>query len=183
MISPYYLILEVFVIARKCKCQVTGEWGNTDIFYKVTNKKGRNKYYKTKEIYNKYIKEKESQEKLLKYIAIEILDYDQYRVLPPILLKKIKEIHKVYNYEVILETFQQNRDTLNYWMNLEDKFENEFQRVSYMMAIINNNIIDIYKEWKRKQSRKKKETNVDVNILSKDIKHSNKNKKDISDFL
>lgn len=170
-------------MARRCRCRVTGEYGTTDIFYRVTDDKGKNKYYKSKEIYEQHIKEQKNREKLLEYIAIEILNYNQKKILPTILLKKIKEIHEVYNYEVILETFEKNKDTLEYWMNLEGKFENEFHRVSYMMAIIKDNIIDVYKEWKRKQSQTKKEVEVDIDILNEDIKSSNKNKADISDFL
>jgi len=49
-------------VARQCKCQVTGEKGTTDTFYKADN----GKYYKSKEVYDIWNKENENRKKLLK---------------------------------------------------------------------------------------------------------------------
>lgn len=152
---------------RKCKCQITKEIGTTDIFYKV-NENGKNKYYKNKKIYDKYMKQKNDRDILLKYIALEILDYQEKQIVPTILLKKIKELNEFYEYEVIYEAFKEKKDTLKYWINLDGKFNSEYQKVSYMMAIINNSINDIYERWKIKQQRLQKENsiNVDMNVLN-----------------
>lgn len=170
---------------RKVKCKITGEYGFDTDFFKIINDKGKNEYYKTEEIYNQYIKNKKDRENLLKFIADAILDYGEGQVLPTILLKKIKELNLFYPYEVIQETFKVKEKDLNYWMNKEDKFQTDYQKCSYMMAIIKNTINDIYKKWKCEQNVHKIENNTDINMLN-DIDDTEVKKpinRGISDFL
>lgn len=156
-------------MARKyrCKCQFCGKWGTTDKFFKV-KKKNRNLYYCNQEEYLQQKKEKETKIELLKFICDEIWHYDDYRMLPRVLQKQINDMAKVYNYEVILLTVQKYKDTLEYWMNLEDKFNNEFGKSSYMMAIIKNHINGIYKVWKHKQKQEEKrdDLKIDIDIIN-----------------
>lgn len=169
-------------MARKVKCFVTGEEGTSDVFVKKPIGK-QNKYFKSNQIYEDYIKEKEVKDKLLIYISNVILNYREGQYLPTVLIKKINELASIYTYHVVLETFQSKEDTLQYWMGLDNKFKNEYAKVSYMMAIVNNSINDVYKEWQYKQKRKQSESiKVDTDILNVDIVNS-KTKKDISEFL
>ena len=41
-------------MARKVKCQITKEWGMSDVFYKAPN----GKYYKSQKLYEVWLKEK-----------------------------------------------------------------------------------------------------------------------------
>ena len=90
----------------------------------------------------------------------------------------------VYNVEVIIETFRQSRDNINYWLSLDNKFKNESAKINYMMAIIKNNINDVDKQWRREQKRKQQEDKVSVDIDMMGVKFENKvANNDISQFL
>ena len=48
-------------LARKVKCQITGEYGTSETFYKADN----GKYYKSKELYNVWNKENEDRKRVI----------------------------------------------------------------------------------------------------------------------
>ena len=48
-------------MARKVKCQITGEYGTSETFYKADN----GKYYKSKELYNVWNKENEDRKRVI----------------------------------------------------------------------------------------------------------------------
>lgn len=174
-------------MARRCKCQVCGNWGTTDTFYKV-EKGSRNLYYCSEEEYLNWKKEDNTRIELLRYICNEIWHYDDYRMLPRVLQKQINKMSEVYNYEVILLTVQEHKDTLKYWMNLEGKFNNEYGKSSYMMAIIKNKINEVYKKWKikQKQQQKQHKPKIDITIingLQDDIQQEQEEKNGILEFL
>ena len=100
--------------------------------------------------------------------------------------QKLKEL-EFYGYDVILKTIEKCRKSIEYSMNTKS-FKNDLNRISYIMAIIRNNINDVYKECLREEKiidkQEEQTTNFDavdeqsmMNIGSK-IKA-----KDISDFL
>lgn len=175
---------------RACRCQVTGERGTVSTFYRVSHK-GKNKYYKNEEVYRNMIAEKEIKEQLLSYVSINILNYDGSMFLPPVFLKRLNNINKTYPYEVILQTFKDNEDTLLYWMNQDNKFENENNRLNYMMAIIQNKINDTYLKWKneKKKLEQIEKVELDASHINLAVEVSNqkrvtKKKEDsISDFI
>lgn len=165
-------------MARRCKCFITQEDGTTDIFVKRPVGK-QYKYFKSEEIYQKYIKEKE-QKTLLHNKVAELLDY---KMLPPFLLKELNELMFFYSVEVIIETFRQQNDTLKYWLSLDGKFNSEFAKVRYIMAIIKNNINEVDKQWKAEQKRKQSQSiNIDIDMMDTTFT-VHKGNKDISDFL
>lgn len=170
-------------MARRCKCQVCGNWGTTDTFYRV-EKGSRNLYYCNESEYLEWKKEKDIKIELLKFICDEIWHYDDYRMLPRVLQKQINKMAKIYNYEVILLTVQEHKDTLEYWMNLEGKFDNEYGKSSYMMAIIKNNINEVYKKWKikQKQAQQQEKIQVDINIIN-DLQNNTQQKQEINDGI
>ena len=168
---------------RRVVCQVTKEKGLSGEFYRVVHN-GRNLYYKDEQTYLNMIKEREIKDEINHFIAIEILNYDSGQYLPPALLKRINDMNKLYPYEVILETFKVNKETLQYWMNQDSKFKNEMARISYMMAIINNNVINEYEKWKIKERRDKENNTVSVDMDLLEVNINNTQKNDgISDFL
>ncbi|WP_025909315.1 hypothetical protein [Priestia flexa] len=172
-------------MARKCSCQICKTKGSTDVFYKVTDDKGKNKYYCSKEEYDSFMKDKENREYLIKYIAVDVFNYSEGQIIPPILLKRIKELNVFYDYEVIYECFKDSKDNIKYW--IENKgFSSEYGMVSYIMKIIESNINDIYNKWKYKKSQEQKKKNNDLNLEIineiteiKQVKKSN----NILDFL
>jgi len=169
------------VMSRPCKCFYSGEQGNTDIFVKRPVGK-QHKYFKSEEVYQKFIKEKELKDKLHTQIA-EILNYKDKQMLPPFLKKELNRLLDIYNLEVIIETFRANANTINYWLNQDGKFKNEANKINYMIAIIKNNINDVYKKWQQDQKIKQSsKANIDIELM--DIKFENKaTKSDISQFL
>lgn len=162
-------------MARKCTCKICKTKGDTDTFHKVTDEKGRNSYYCNQEEYENFINEKNKRKSLLEYIALEVLNYDEGQIIHPIMIKKINEIHKFYDYEVIQECFKENKDTIQYWIK-EKNFTNEYNMVSYVMKIIEGNINDAYNKWKhmKKQMEKLKQDNVNLDTLN-EIENNNIN--------
>ena len=169
---------------RRVRCQCTGEYGLSGEFYRVKHN-GKNLYYKNKEIYLRMINDKETRNQLNNFVSIEVLNYDSSQYLPPFFIKRVNELNKLYPMEVILETFKQNKDNLQYWMNQDSKFKNESGRINYMMAIINNNINNEYEKWKIKerQDRVDNTVKVDMDLLDININNTNKENNGIRDFL
>ena len=178
---PYYLYHKEVFTLRKVVCRVTGEYGTSDKFYKVIEN-GKNKYYKSEEIYKGYKKQQLYRQKTLDLI-FDLLGYEEDQYLPPMLLGKIKKLNNYFTYEVIYETFQQSHKTLQYWINIKEKFSSEYSRINYMMAIIQNKINSIGKQLKRKKLIQIKNIDVDMEIMNENLISKKTNKIDISDFL
>lgn len=152
-------------MARKCICKICKAKGDTDTFYKVTDEKGKNRYYCNQQEFETYINEKVKREDLIKYIAEDVLDYEEGQIVPVVLLKKIQEMNKFYDYEVIHDCFKENQETIQYWIDTKN-FTSEYGMVSYIMKIIEGSINDVYKKWKFKKRQNQKQQ---VNSISLDI--------------
>lgn len=163
-------------MARKCTCKICGSKGDTDIFYKVTNEKGVNRYYCNKDEYDQLMLSQEKYICLMKYIAIDVLDYEDGQIVPPVLVRKIRNLNKFYDYEVIHECFKQCNDDIKYWISTKN-FDNEFGMSSYIMKIIESNINDIYSKWKHQNKTKQKQddSSIDLGLINEinDIKINN----------
>lgn len=171
-------------MARKVKCKICGKWLTNDTAYKVTIN-GKNQYYCTKEEYEHMKKEQETKEECYKYA--EGLINLPYSAL---MRKKINELAKYYEYEVIYRCFKADRDKISFWAT-NKTFNNEHALVSYIMAIISGNINSINKQYKKEQEDLKKlfeepKNDIDLDILNS-INETPKGKprvdNDISDFL
>ena len=173
-------------MARKVKCQICKKELTNDKAFKVSNGK-KNLYYCSEEEYMEYKKDSDARKNLMKLIASEVLNYEQAQLLPKVLIKKISELHKHYSYEIILETFNQQEENLKYWMGLENKFNNEYQKVNYMMAIISNNINDVFNLHKTKEKIVEKEYKIENEIVDTNLMNNISKRKrkvtDISEFL
>ena len=139
-------------MARQCKCQITGEKGTTDIFYKADN----GKYYKSKEVYDIWNKENENRKKVIEKFAVDFLDYEPGQVFPTVLTKKLKEL-EFYGYDVINRTIDKTYDSIQYAIQHKD-FKNDMGKISYIFANIKNNINDVYKQIVQEEKEKKSET-------------------------
>ncbi|MFS0657495.1 hypothetical protein AB1L07_02555 [Niallia alba] len=154
-------------LARKCTCQICKTKGFTDSFYKVTDDKGKNKYYCSQLEYESYTLEKEKRNNLMKFIAEEVLGYEVGQIVPPVLIKKIGTMNQFYDYEVIQKCFEVNKETIEYWLNNKN-FTSEYGMISYILKIIEGNINDIHKQWKyhKQQTITIENTDLDVNIIN-----------------
>jgi hypothetical protein len=173
-------------MARKVVCKICKSKGDTDTFYKVKDvDKGISKYYCNKEEYDNYIDQKTKRETLLKYIAEDVMDYEEGQIIPPVMLKKIGELYKFYTYDVIQLCFELCKDDIQYWITTKN-FTNEYGMVSYIMKIIESNINDTFKKWKytQKQDIKQVSNNLDLGILNElNVKPTVKKDDGILDFL
>lgn len=133
-------------MGRRVKCRVTGEYGDSTVFYKVDKS-----YYKSKEVYEEDQKQKKAKKEALKIIA-ELLGYREGQHLSPFTFKKYNEL-KFYADQVILETLLKQRDTIEYYMARKE-FENEQRQIQYIFAIIQNHIADIDRVYKKKEQQR-----------------------------
>lgn len=126
---------------RKVKCVDTGEYSTSDIAYKAPN----GKYYSSETVY----KDITLQNKCFKDCVDCLVDLTGYGNLPfpTTLTKQLTEL-KPYGYDVVLETILQQRKSLQ-WAVANKKFKNEYQRFSYLFAIIKNNIKSVHDMKKR----------------------------------
>ena len=123
------------------------------------------------------------------YIAVEILGNELGQIVPPLLKRRVKELRKNYEYEVIKLCFEYIKQDLNYFLT-NTEFKDEQHKINYIMVVVKNTINDTYKIWKRKKELERTSNNiseslqVDVNEIEQiSNKKSNKQKNDISAFL
>lgn len=163
-------------MARQCKCQVTGEKGTTDTFYKADN----GKYYKSKEVYDIWNKENENRKKVIDKFAMDFLNYKPGQVFPTVLTKKLKEL-EFYGYDVINRTIDQTYDSILYAVQHKE-FRSDVGKISYIFGIIKNNINDVYKQVV--QQEKERETMFEIdNSVDVDNIQTNHKEKNIKKWL
>lgn len=132
---------------RRVKCKATGEYGNSNDFYKSS--KG---YFKSKEIYEDYERESECRKKIINILS-ELIGYQKGEPLPPVILTELKKLN-FYKNQVILETIKQEYKTLLYYSQNKE-FKSSFAKGRYLLAIIKNRIADVNQKYER---RKKEES-------------------------
>lgn len=171
-------------MARKCKCQICKIELTTDVAYKITDEKGKSKYYCNEDEYTKMIKEKEDKNKCMDILG-EILHIP---CVPPILIKEVDKIRKYYEYEVIYRTIRESENTIKWFISNNDD-ANEYAKARYIATVISNNINKVKKKYDielktMQELFKKVDTQViDIDIMNNTSISNNKNISDISDFL
>lgn len=130
---------------RPVKCFVTGERGTSLTFFKAPD----GHYYKSEALYNQRVHDAEVYKSIMDIIH-DVLAFDPSMVFPTCITRSIKQL-SFYGNETILETFEQCKPQLENAMRTKS-FNSEYQRASYMMAIIKNKINDVYKAKKRRES-------------------------------
>ena len=119
-------------------------------------------------------------DRLYKYIHTNVLGYSDNIKLPRNLITRLQDLRNGtitkklegrvilskdgYGYDVILNTFLTHGDNIRYALN-HKTFNNEQQKINYIMAIIDNNINDVYLEMKELEKQK---------MLSEEEKQINK---------
>jgi hypothetical protein len=150
-------------MGRKVVCKICKTKGDSDLFFHITDEKGRRKYYCSQGEYNSFNLEKEKRRELLEYIAVEILKYEDGQIVPPVMTKKIQTLNEFYDYEVLKECFKQNMESIQYWIKVKN-FSSEYGMASYIMKIIEGSINDVYNTWKHKKKQKEKQSSDNVNV-------------------
>lgn len=157
-------------MARQCKCQVTGEKGTTDTFYKADN----GKYYKSKEVYDIWNKENEDRKNVIERFVVDFLDYKPGQVFPTVLTKKLKEL-EFYGYDVINRTIDKAYNSIQYAIQHKE-FKSDVGKISYIFAIIKNNINDVYKQVVQEEKRSETVCEIDNEVDIDNIQTNHKEK-------
>lgn len=174
-------------MGRKYKCALCKSEIDSDKAYVRTSISGTGKVitkrYCSEQEFNNYEHEMTCRKMIFDTIK-DLLRYEEKQILPTTVNKKISELHNGYSYNSIYETFILSMDTLKYWCNIDGKFDKEYQKISYIFAIITNSINEIDKKIKREKEldRKQESHSLDVDIFD-DMPIVATNKKDISSFL
>lgn len=166
----------------RVKCVDTGEYSTSDKAYKGQN----GKYYSSKEAYDKTKEEASYRFQSIDYLSF-LLGYDKDIPAPTFLYKKLEEMKKC-GYKVIYKTIEQHEDDIK-WALENKEFKNETAKISYIMAILRNNVIDVYKEEKAQEKTKvvqikdyiKPDNNMDVDY--RNLRGAKGKGRDVSRFL
>ena len=115
---------------------------------------------------------------------IKVFRYKKGEVIPKILFKKMKEYEpNAIGYPILLETIKYCEENIN-WALDNKEFKNEIGKISYVFAIISNNIHDVAKGLSRKQKANNVQEKNNINIDTSLTEHGCKqNKKDLSRFI
>lgn len=135
---------------RRVKCVATGEYGDSETFIKVDKH-----YYKSQEIYEEYRHSIDCKKKAIDILCKDFLKYKAGQPCPTFVFRKYKSL-EFYENEIILKTIEEKYDTLKYYADNKE-FKDDIQKVSYLFAIIDNNIGDVYRREERKKLKKKTE--------------------------
>ena len=171
-------------MSRKVKCKICKKQLTTDTSFKVV-RNGKNEYYCSEEEYNELLKEKEERNKCLELISSVF----GIEFCPPMVVKELNNIAKHYNYETIMDTFNDNevKNTVGWFL---DNNGFNFGTVRYVFTIISNNIARVYKKHQEELEKIKKmlegnKNDIDIDIMNnmnnKTVEISNDN--DISQWL
>lgn len=163
-------------MGRKVKCRITGEIGNSDIFYKADN----GLYYKSKELYEEYKQEAEYRRKIIDFFCIELLGYEKGCAFPTVLTKKLESL-SAYSNKTIWATILYKEEDLRYWASVEDKFKNDYGKICYLFVIIVNHINEVQK--KIKAQKQAYTPTVEAPPEIEDISNQINQNKDISQWL
>ena len=170
-------------MGRKAKCRACGKELSTNEAFKVTEGKV-NKYYCTQEEYEEIQRDKQRKEECFKHL-------EGFMKVPisKIARKRINELHEYYSYEVIYRTIKFVEDRIRYAVENKN-FNSEQAMVNYLIAIIENNINIVLKEYEKEIADFKKlfeepKNDIDLDIINDldDKPIAKPRTSDISSFL
>lgn len=166
---------------RRVRCFATGEYGTSLTFFKAPD----GHYYKSEALYQQRTHDAEVYKSIMDIIH-DALAFDPSMTFPTCITRSIKQL-SFYGNETILETFEKCKPQIENAMRTK-YFQSEYQRASYMMAIIKNNINDVYKAKKRRESaeasiqRQEKQFTAEDAADFADIGYAAKSNRDLSFF-
>ncbi len=140
-------------MGRIVKIWDMGTKGDMNDAYKAPN--GR--YYSSKAAYEEIVKNSENRKKCIDFM-MEILGYESQMKPNTYIFKLLKELEP-FGYDVIYETMMKVSKDIAWALNTK-QFINETAEIKYIFAIINNNVMDIYKEKQHMQELFKQQAKV-----------------------
>ena len=135
-------------MARQVRLVDTGEMSTSDVSFRAPNKK----YFSSEDAYNKWQSNNEYRNKCIDKM-FEIMGYKEKMVLPTYFFKKLEELRGV-GYEAVYNTMISQANVIG-WALKNKNFGGETAKVMYIMAIINNNVMDEYKKIVRQKREQK----------------------------
>lgn len=88
------------------------------------------------------------------------MGYDSHQKFNTIVLRRIKELANYYPTVVILLTIDECKNAIE-WFKTKT-FDSDFGKACYLVAIIQNNINDVYKRWLKKEEAAKQTVSIDI---------------------
>lgn len=152
--------------------------GNSDTAYKAPN----GKYYSSQEAYEKILTEQKYKSDCIK-LMYNLLGYDQFMKLPTIFYKKLAEWEQ-YSYKVVYICMIKKSPAIDWALSNKD-FKNENSKVLYLCAILDNHMVDTYRETKRQEKKVSREVakNKNEQINSMEIVNPVQQTKNLSRWL
>lgn len=144
-------------MARKVKCVDTGELSTSDLAYKAPN----GKYFSSEANYKQWEENKTYRLKCIDKMY-EIMGYKPKMILPTYFFKKLKDFEGV-GYLALYNTMITQSKSIDWALKNKD-FGSETAKVMYIVAILNNNVMDEYK----KIVKEKREANRKINTIMPD---------------
>lgn len=126
-------------MSRKVKCQDTGEYSTSDKAWRSP----KGKYYSSEEAYNAIQTNLTNKALCIDKIK-DILRYKDFMKLPTLFYKKLSE-WEPFGYDVVLTTMNNKHDDMCWALN-NKQFTSESGKLMYLCTIIENNLVDAYKE-------------------------------------
>lgn len=179
---------------RLVKCRLTGEYGSPTKYFKAPN----GYYFRSESAYEMWLnsgrkknaqkkavdrtlkgystpkkpgRTPESYAKLCDTIA-DLIGYERGGVqpMPTIVFRRLKEL-EFYTDEIIQQTFDENMDAIQ-WALKNKTFNGDVAKASYIMAIVRNNIGDVYR---RSNQEKESHAREEPECLNMDMMFDLKN--------
>ena len=129
---------------RQVKCRDTGVLVPISDAWKAPD----GKYYSSQGAFEHLENEKMYRQRCLEELG-NYLGYHDGQKFPTIVAKKLKE-YEYYGYKTVLETIIIKKNDIVYSISHKD-FASEYNKVSYIMAIITNSINDVKKKIDKEQ--------------------------------
>jgi hypothetical protein len=153
-------------MSRQVKLVDTGEMSTNDVAFRAPNKK----YFSSEEAYIKWKTNVEYKNKCIDKM-FEIMGYNPKMVLPTYFFKLLKKYEDGVGYEAVYNTMVSQTKSI-VWALQNKNFGSETAKVLYIMAIIDNNVMDEYKKFvKEKRENNGLKTEIinieDINLQTK----------------
>lgn len=126
----------------KCKCQICKAVLDTKMAYKITDKKGKNKYYCSEMEYFNYSNEKRRSKEDKDAVYIILCNIFGYKIKNTALFKEWKEWQEIKPNKDIAQFLKANE------IYLTDAIANlsspEYAKIRYLSTVINNSLCDFH---------------------------------------
>ena len=174
--------LEIEENKNKVRCCITKERGSKDDFY-FDEESGR--YFKNKEVFDEWRAPIDKRKEINDMLA-DFVGYYNGEPFPTLITKKIRELESAYDIFTVYDAFIEKREEIQFAMDSRE-FNNTYHKCSYIIAVIINNIDEI---WRRKKREEKLKARQEAELESEDADFvyipapvKRKNTRDISHFL